>query len=210
MNGRRAAFAVAALLAAGCATVRPVAPSEADRVRGAWDRARSAAWSPRRVKAMFKGDVSPAVGAVAHGYLLVWWDGRTLVWRASAPLAGSVRSGTLVPGAETGPNPFAGRLRPGDAIGVLLGALDVPATARPVEKAGDRYRLFLDSYGRTAVMGSGLEVVGLELPDRTRVTYEPGEGLPRRIEAVSRDGRAHLSLESLVAWPEDEPIPPAG
>lgn len=205
----RSGYAVllAALLAGGCATVRPVPPSEAERVRAAWDHARRAAFGPRRFKAMWKGDVSPTVGMVSHGFLLVWWDGTALTWKASAPLAGNVKGGRLAAGAPGGAAPFPGRLLPADAIGVLLGALDLPAGGRPVERAGSRYRLFLDGYGRAASLDDDLRVLGLDLPEGTHVTYEPGEGLPHRIDASSRDGHAHLSLESLGPWPEGEPIP---
>ena len=206
-RGISALAALAALLAAACATVRPVAPYEADRIRTAWEKKRASAFSSRRLKAMWKGNVSPTVGTVMHGYFLVWWDGETLVWKASAPLAGNVRSGTLRAGAEEGTTPFPSRIRPADAIGVLLGALDLSAIARPVERIGDGYRLFLDGYGRAATLDPKLSVVALELPGPTRVTYVPGQGLPREIEAISRDGRARLELESLAPWPEGEPIP---
>lgn len=177
-------------------------------MREGWQRARAAAWAPdRRVKAMFKGDVSPTVGAAAHGYLLFWWDGVTLSWKASAPLAGDVRGGRLSAAGERGPNPLPMKLGPEDAIGVLLGVLDLPAAGRPVERVRDRYRLFLDGYGRVAVLDTRLSVVGLELPNGTRVSFGPGEGLPRRIEAASPDGRARLALESLAPWPAEEPVP---
>ena len=39
------------------------------------------------------------------------------------------------------------------------------------------------------------------------VTLQPGEGVPRRIEAKGPDGRAILTLESYAPWPTSEAIP---
>ncbi len=40
-----------------------------------------------------------------------------------------------------------------------------------------------------------------------RVTFQPGDGVPRRIEANGSGGRAILTLESYSAWPESERVP---
>src|SRR5439155_22714002 len=102
--------------------------------------------------------------------------------------------------------PFPGELDGSDAIGVLLDVLDL-APAGAVESLRDGFRLTLDGRGRVALLDARLRIVGLELPHGARVTFEPGDGVPRRISASSPDGTADLSLESFGAWPAGEAIP---
>ncbi|HEV8268096.1 MAG TPA: hypothetical protein VGR00_07685 [Thermoanaerobaculia bacterium] len=207
--GLAAALAVS-LLASACATApRAAAPAAekaaADEAVAAYRARREAAFSKRRFKALFSGDVSPKVGAVARGFLSVWWDGERLTWRVSAPLAGEARSGTYTRGgaSETpGGSPFPVGLGPRDAIGVLLGVLDLsPLEARPHERA---FRVALDRAGRFALV-EGRQVVGLELPHDVVVRFGPGEGVPRRIDVAGPEGRATLKLETYAAWPVGEP-----
>lgn len=182
--------------------------TRAGDARGAWERARETAFAPRRIKALYKGEASHTVGTILRGYLSIFWDGRVLWWRASAPIAGNVRGGRLDPATGAGGSgPFAGTLTAADAVGALLGALDLSAAEAPVELDGDAVVLALDGAGRTAKIDSKGRVLSLGFPGGNRVTYDPGTGLPRRIEARGPDGRADLVLETLGPWPEGEPVP---
>jgi hypothetical protein len=152
------------------------------------------AWDPtRRFKALFKAEVSPKVGAIGRGYLSVWWDGATgtLHWRASAPIAGSGRGGFLRSAGATGEgrSPLPGNLAPSDLIACILGAPDAPVSP-PVG---------VDREGR---------VIEMSFPKGEVVTLQPGEGVPRRIEANGPEGRAVLTLEAYSSWPEGEEVPP--
>ena len=49
----------------------------------------------------------------------------------------------------------------------------------------------------------------MSFPSGEVVALQPGEGVPRRIEANGPDGRAVLTLESYSSWPEGELVPPA-
>jgi hypothetical protein len=165
----------------------------------AYESQRSRAWDPsRRFKALFRAEVSPKVGAVGRGYLSVWWDGASgvLTWRTSAPIAGGGRGGILRvkeeegkgPAGPEGP-PLSSRLSAPDLIACILGAPDAPPSNS----------ITLDGTGR---------VIGMRFPSGEIVSLEPGEGVPRRIEARGRDGRAILTLESYAPWPTSEQIPP--
>jgi hypothetical protein len=218
VKGRCPAVLGCALLAlgAGCST-SPASPALSVRTseqRAVWARAayqknREKAFAPRRFKALFKGDVSPEVGAILRGYLLVWWDGETLTWKTSAPLAGTVGKGVLRRSTEeSGAHvPFPGALTERDAVGVLLGALDLPASGRPVEPADAGALIRLDEEGRAVLLDGAGRVVRLELGPGADVDLVPGEGVPRRIKAHGKQGRAQLSLESFGPWPLNEPIP---
>jgi hypothetical protein len=156
----------------------------------AYERLRARVWdSSRRFKALFKAEVSPKIGAIGRGYLSVWWDGATgtLQWRSSAPIAGSGRGGSLRKGEGGGASPLPGSLSPPDIIACILGVPDAPAS-RSVR---------LDAGGWPIEMSFGGETV----------TLEPGEGVPRRIEAKGHDGRAVLTLETYSSWPESEEVP---
>lgn len=186
-----------------------VSAPAAAAAREAYERARRTAFSPRRFKALFSGEVSPRAGALARGYLSVFWDGEALVWRASAPVAGTARGGALTrTGGAGGRAPFPGKLTDADAIGIVLGVADVPPGADAATSQGDLVRLSLEGEGRAALLDGTGRVVGLELPGGTAVRFEPGEGVPRRIEATSPEGRAILKLESYGAWPSGEGVPP--
>jgi hypothetical protein len=162
-----------------------------------YEKARLDAWDPsRRFKALFKAEVSPKVGAVGRGWLSVWWDGASgsLEWRASAPIAGAGRGGVLRTvqgsgGADPDSFPLPGRLASADLIACILGTPDAATPPFPV----------LDEKGR---------VIEMRFPHGEVVTFQPGSGVPRRIEANGPDGRAVLTLESYGPWPSGEEVPP--
>ncbi|MFI5181832.1 MAG: hypothetical protein ACHQPI_10610 [Thermoanaerobaculia bacterium] len=201
-----------ALLLAACSTAPPpvpLAPGEAARYTAAWEARRAAAYAPQRKKALFRGETVPKIGPSARGYLSVFWDGSTLFWRSSAPLAGNQREGRLRragPGAGE-PSLLPGGLSEADALGALLGVLDLPASCRPVERVGAEFHLRLDLEGREAVLTEDGRVVSLRFPGKTSVMLEAGEPFPRSVTATGRSGRAHLTLESWAEWPESEPAP---
>jgi hypothetical protein len=140
---------------------------------------------------------------VGRGFLAVWWDGTTLTWKTSAPLAGEGQQGALgLLGASGAPLPIPGRLDPGEAIAALLG---VPLGAVEGTATGDGDRVVLPLEGGTlVVVDRAGRVVEARFPGGVRVVYEPGNGLPRKITATSREGRAVLELESLGPWAEGE------
>lgn len=184
------------LLEGKCSTARPaVSPS----VLSAYEAGRLKAWDPsRRFKALFRAEVSPNVGAVGRGYLSVWWDGasQALTWRTSAPIAGAGRGGVLRmeesgrgAGAGESAPPFSARLSARDLIASILGTPNGPPSSS----------VSLDELGR---------VVMMRFPGDETVALQPGEGVPRHIEAKGRDGRAILTLESYAPWPTSEQIPP--
>lgn len=163
----------------------------------AYEAGRARAWDPsRRFKALFKAEVSPKVGAIGRGWLSVWWDGASgsLEWRASAPIAGGGRGGLLRKGrgeggVEPDSSPLPGRLFSADLIACILGTPDAPPSPVTV----------LDERGN---------VVQMRFPNGEVVTFQPGSGVPRRIEANGPDGRAVLTLESYGPWPSVEEVPP--
>jgi hypothetical protein len=163
----------------------------------AYEALRVRAWDPsRRFKALFRAEASPKVGAVGRGYLSVWWDGASgsLAWRTSAPLAGSGRGGLLGRAREGGADaeqasPVPGHLPAADLIACILGTPD----------AAPSPSLALDDRGR---------VLEMRFPNGEVVRLQPGDGVPRRIEASGPDGRAILTLETYGPWPPGEEVPP--
>ncbi len=136
------------------------------------------------------------MGAIGRGWLSVWWDGPSgsLVWRASAPIAGGGRGGLLRKGRGEGGeaesvSPVPGRLAAADVIACVLGTPDAPPSSSTL----------LDDQGR---------VVQMRFLNGEVVTFQPGSGVPRRIEANGPDGRAVLTLESYGPWPSGEEVPP--
>ena len=200
-------------------------PSPNASLLQAYERARAAAWDPtRRFKALFRAEVSPNVGAISRGYLSVWWDGATdtLQWRASAPMAGKGKGGSLRKGKDEagsdggraiagrdGAPPFPGRIAPSDLIACVLGTPDAPVSGLPVEETPKGLRLRLDGSMRTTLLDREGRPIEFSFPNGETVKLEPGEGVPRRIEAKGPDGRAVLTLESYSSWPAGERIPPA-
>lgn len=201
-----------ALVVGGCATalrVIPLTGDEAGPFVAAWETRRAEAYAPRRLKALFRGEAAPKFGATLRGYLTVYWDGTALVWKASAPLSGNARSGRLTKSAaEAGEaSPFPGALSSADAIGALLGVLDLPAAGRPVERVGDQVRIRLDGAGREAFLSPDGKVAALSFPGSARVSFEAAAPFPLRLRAKGRRGSATLVLESWADWPAGEAIP---
>ena len=71
-------------------------------------------------------------------------------------------------------------------------------------------RLPLDGHGRFAVLDRDGWVVLLGFPGGTRARFQPGAGVPRRIEVSSSEGRVVLTLENYLPWPPGEAVPPSG
>jgi len=103
-------------------------------------------------------------------------------------IAGSGRGGVLRKGERGGDSPLPGNLDPTDLIACILGS---PAD-------GSTRLARLDNQGR---------VVEMRFPKSEVVTFQPGEGVPRRVEANGPDGRAVLTLEAYSSWPESEEVP---
>ncbi len=214
---RPAAVAAAALLVAtSCRTAGPSAgpaavPADSGRTVGALVTvlaARDVAWSPRRFKALFRGEVSARAGLTVRGYLALFWDGESLAWRASVPLAGTPRSGVIRRAGSEVSELFPGRLAGADLLAVLFGVPEEPPSGEGAFVRGGRIGLKLPSGGGRAVLvpPSG-GVTGLLLPGGVSVELSPGDGLPRRIELTGPEGRALLTLESYGDWPAGEEVP---
>jgi hypothetical protein len=170
---------------------RPAQASPSSSPSDAYDRLRVRAWDrSRRFKALFNAEVSPKIGAIGRGYLSVWWDGAagTLTWRASAPIGGAGKGGFLGKGMSDGASPFPGNLAPSDLIACILGVPEGPLSDS----------VAVDREGR---------VIRMSFPSGEVVALQPGEGVPRRIEANGPDGRAVLTLEAYSSWPESEEVP---
>lgn len=205
-------LAAALLLTAACRSAGPAAvPADPVRTAEALSAvvsARDEAWAPRRFKALYRGEVSPRLGPSARGFLSLFWDGDTLTWRASVPLAGSGRSGTIRRSGDDAGDLFPGRLAGSDVLAALLGAPGDAPTAEGAVVRGERVELKLPGGdGRTVLVSPSGEVTGLVLPDGVRVELTPGSGVPRRIEVKGRDGKGVLTLESWGPWAEGEEAP---
>lgn len=190
----------------------------------AYERGRAVAWDPsRRFKALFKAEVSRNVGAIGRGYFSVWWDGATgtLTWRSSAPLAGRGRGGLLrkkTRGEEEGDGGAPGSrqsLLPGRFASddILMCILGVPEAAlsssSPFEETPRGFRLRIDDSKSSVLVDREGRPIEFSFPNGETVKVQPGEGVPRRIEANGPEGRAVLTLESYSSWPEGERVPPA-
>ncbi len=207
-----AVAAVAFLAAVACRTAEPAAvPAEPALTVGALSAvlaARDEAWRPRRFKALFRGEVSSKAGLTVRGYLALFWDGDKLSWRASVPLAGTPRSGTVRrSGGEAG-ELFPGRLAATDVLAVLLGIPEeIPSGEGALVRSG-RIELKLPSGdGRAVLVSTPGGVTGLLMPGGVRVELSPGAGVPRRIDLKSPEGSAVLTLESYGGWQEGEEAP---
>ncbi|MFN7987154.1 MAG: hypothetical protein U0529_06750 [Thermoanaerobaculia bacterium] len=210
---RPAAAAAAFVLAlAACRSAAPpplpADPPTTARAVSAVLAARDDAWRPRRFKALFRGEVSPKVGPVVRGYLALFWDGESLAWRASVPLAGAGRSGILRRSGGDAGELFPGRLDARDVLAALLGVPEEAPSGEGALVRDGRVELRLPSGEGRAVLVTGAgEVTGLVLPAGVRVEVSPGAGVPRRVEVHGPDGRALLTLESYGPWPEGEEAP---
>lgn len=211
MTGRRlrlAAVVAALATLAGCASAPPApsAPPARDPVL-AYEAARREAWAPRRFKALFRGEVAPRSGVSVRGYLSTYWDGETLVWKASVPLGGSTKQGVLTRFGTDDSGLVPGRVSASDVLAALLGVPDRPADPAGVRFEKGRSLVPLAGGGRAVWVASDGQVVGLVLPGGVEVRLEPGVEVPHRIEARGPEGSATLVLESLGPWPEGEAIP---
>ena len=212
---RRAAVAAAAFVAlsAACRSAAPppampAGPAATVRAVASVLAARDAAWRPRRFKALFKGEVSPKVGVAVRGYLALFWDGESLSWRASVPLAGAGRSGTLRRTGGGADELFPGRLDARDVLAALLGVPEEAPSGEGALLRDGRVALSLPSgEGRAVLVSAAGDVTGLLLPAGVRVEIAPGAGVPRRVEVNGPEGRALLTLESYGPWPEGEEAP---
>lgn len=207
-----AAAAVALLGLAACRTASPSAgPAGAEataRAMASVRAAREEAWRPRRFQALFRGEVSPKVGVALRGYLSLRWDGEALEWRASAPLAGSGRSGLLRKSGGDAEGIFPGRLGARDVLAVLLGVPEELPSPEGASLNAGRVALRLPSgEGREVLVSTSGQVTGLVLPDGVRVDLTAGAGVPRRIAVRGPEGNAVLTLESFGDWPAGEGEP---
>jgi hypothetical protein len=208
---------VVVFLEGGCSSGGATGAPSSGPALAAYEKARATAWDPsRRFKALFKAEVSPKVGAIGRGWLSVWWDGASgsLAWRASAPIAGSGRGGVLRKGrgeggAESALSPLPGRLSAPDLIACILGMPAAPAsTSLPFEETPRGWRLRIDDSTRTILTDKDGKPIELSFPGGEIVRLQPGDGVPRRIEANGPDGRAVLTLESYGPWTAGEEVPP--
>ncbi len=169
--------------------------------------------------------MSPKAGAVGRGYLSVWWDGASgsLTWRSSAPIAGRGRGGFLRKGrgdagaaaagagaGGAGRSPLPGKTSADDLIACVLGTPDAPASSSlPVDETPRGLLLRIDGSKSSVLLDREGKPIEFSFPNDETVKLQPGEGVPRRIEASGPEGRAVLTLESYSSWPENERVPPA-
>ena len=209
MKRGTAACAAALLALASCRTTgpatRPAEPTLTAKAVSAVLAARDEAWRPRRFKALFRGEVSLKTGLSVRGYLSLFWDGETLAWRASVPLAGTSRTGTIRRSGGGAGELFPGRLASSDVLAALLGVPEELPTGVGAVHRGGQVELALPSgEGRAVLVSAAGEVSGLVLPAGVHVEITPGAGLPRRIDLRGPDGTAILTLESYGPWPDGE------
>jgi hypothetical protein len=69
--------------------------------------------------------------------------------------------------------------------------------------------LRIDGSTHTALLDREGHVIEMRFPKTEVVSFQPGEGVPRRIEANGPDGRAVLTLQTYAAWPVAEEVPPS-
>ena len=102
-----------------------------------------------------------------------------------------------------------GHLAATDLIACILGTPDTPASSSlPFEETSRGLRLRVDDSDRFALLDGQGRVVEMRFPNDEVVSFQPGEGVPRRIEAKGPDGRAVLTLESYGPWAAGEEVPP--
>jgi hypothetical protein len=69
--------------------------------------------------------------------------------------------------------------------------------------------LRIDDSKRSVLLDREGKPIEFSLSKDEVVKLQPGEGVPRRIEANGPEGRAVLILESYSFWPAGERVPPA-
>jgi hypothetical protein len=149
----------------------------------------------------------------------VWWDGASgaLEWRASAPIAGSGRGGILrkerrkedAAAGDAEAVPLPGKLAAADLMACMLGTPAAPAPPpSSFEKTPRGWSWRIEGTKRAALLDRDGNVIELRFPNGEVVSFQPGEGVPRRIEAKGPDGRAVLTLETYGPWPAGDEVPP--
>jgi hypothetical protein len=102
-----------------------------------------------------------------------------------------------------------GRFSSDDLLASLLGSPVAPASpSSPFEETPRGWRVHVDDSKRSILVDREGKPIEFSFPTGETVKLQPGEGVPRRIEANGPDGRALLTLESYSAWPEGEEVPP--
>jgi hypothetical protein len=106
-------------------------------------------------------------------------------------------------------SPVPGHLAATDLVACILGTPDTPASpSSSFEETPRGLRVRIEGTSRSALIDKGGYPIELAFPGGEVVTIQPGEGVPRRIEANGPDGRAVLALESYGPWPPGEEVPP--
>jgi hypothetical protein len=162
-------------------------------------------FSPRRLKALYSVELHPKVGAIGRGYVSFFWDGSVLHWRASAPMAGNIRGGEIQRAGfeSTGLLPID--VPAADALGLFLGFPDWDLVSSPISRHKSGYRVV--SGAREFIFDPARGVIAQSLRGRFSTSFEPGDGLPRRITVSGKNGEAVLILQNLLPWPEEEAVP---
>ncbi len=107
------------------------------------------------------------------------------------------------------PRRFPGKLASSDLIACILGTPDAPASpSSAFEETPRGVRLRFDVSKRTALLDREGRPIELTFPNDEKVKLQPGEGVPRRIEANGPEGRAVLTLESLFVLARGRAGPP--
>jgi len=105
--------------------------------------------------------------------------------------------------------PLAARLTSTDLVACILGMPEAPLRLpSSFEETTKGLRLRIDSSKRSVLLDENGRPIELSFPRGEVVSLQPGEGVPRRIEAKGPGGRAILTLESYAPWPTSDPIPP--
>ncbi len=91
-------------------------------------------------------------------------------------------------------------------LGVPEAAL---SSSSPFEETPRGFRLRIGGSKRFVLVNREGKPIEFSFPNGETVKVQPGEGVPRRIEANGPEGRAVLTLETYSSWPEGERVPPA-
>lgn len=101
------------------------------------------------------------------------------------------------------------RLSAPDLVACILGTPASPLRpSSPFEETPKGWRVRIVGSNRSVLVDREGKPIELSFPGGEVVTFQPGSGVPRRIEANGPDGRAVLVLESYGPWPAGEEVPP--